>query len=152
MLHIESVMQSSSGLAFFKFHLGVGIRVALRVLVAAVALFFALFYLLKPELFIGITARLISDGFPGGMAAVLSCLVFAGIASRRVSLGLAGWIRHLPASTLPIPPGVLHDTKDRTRVSCRKTSAGALPHSRDTGCGQTRTSDCRSQGTSLQHP
>ena len=98
MLHIESVMQSSSGLAFFKFHLRVGIRLALRVLVAAVALFFALFYLLKPELFIGITAQLISDGLPGGMAAALSCLVFAGIASRRISLGLAGWIRHLPAS------------------------------------------------------
>jgi len=61
-------------------------------------LFFALFYLLKPEMFVGITAQLIHDGLPGGFAVSASCLVFAGIASRRVCLGLAGWIRHLPAS------------------------------------------------------
>jgi len=91
-------MRPSSAFAFFQFHLGVGIRLALRVLVAAVALFFALFYLLKPEMFIGITAQLISDGLPGGFAVAVSFLVFAGIASRRVCLGLAGWIRHLPAS------------------------------------------------------
>lgn len=91
-------MQSSSVPAFFQFHLGVGIRVALRVLLAAVALFFAIFYLLKPEMFIGITAQLISDGLPGGFAAAAGFLVFAGIASRRVCLGLAGWIRHLPAT------------------------------------------------------
>jgi hypothetical protein len=90
-------MCSQSALAFFQFHLGVGIRVALRVLVAVVASFFALFYLLRPELFIGTTALLIGDGFPGGVACALSCYVFAGIASRRVCLGLGSWIRHLPA-------------------------------------------------------
>ena len=83
--------------AYLQFHLGVGIRIALRVLVAAVALFFALFYLLRPELFIGTTALMISQGFTGGLACSLSFLIFGGIASRRICVGLTGWIRHLPA-------------------------------------------------------
>ena len=91
-------MRFESALAFFQFHIGVGIRVALRVLVAAVAAFFALFYLLRPELFIGATAQMIANGLLGGLVSALSFLVFAGIASRRVCLGLAGWIRHLPAA------------------------------------------------------
>jgi hypothetical protein len=91
-------MRFFSAFAFLQFHLAVGIRVALRVLVAAVAFFFALFYLLRPELFIGAAAQLISLGLPAGAAAAMSFLVFAGIASRRICLGLTGWIRHLPAS------------------------------------------------------
>jgi hypothetical protein len=91
-------MINSSFFAFFRFHLSVGIRVALRVLVATVAVFFALFYLLRPELFIGATALLISHGVPGGLASAVSFLIFAGIASRRICLGLTGWIRHLAAT------------------------------------------------------
>jgi len=49
------------------------------------------------------------------------------------------------------PPGVWHDTMDRIRVSCRKTSTAALPHSQDTGCGQSHTSNCRSPDTSRPH-
>ena len=44
------------------------------------------------------------------------------------------------------------DTMDRIRVSFRKTSGAALPHSRDSGCTQSRTSDCRSRGASQRHP
>ena len=53
---------------------------------------------------------------------------------------------------LPIPPGVWHDMMGRIRVSCRKTLGAALLHSRGTGYGQTRTSDCCSPDTSRQHP
>lgn len=93
-----SGMRHPSFIAFFRFHLRVGIRVALRVLVATVAVFFALFYLLRPELFIGTTALLISHGILGGLVSALSCLIFAGIVSRRICLGLTGWIRHLAAT------------------------------------------------------
>lgn len=92
-------MPHQSGLSFLQFHLGVGIRIALRVLVAAVALLFALFYLLRPELFIGATALMINQGFTGGLACSLSFLIFGGIASRRICVGLTGWIRHLPVSS-----------------------------------------------------
>lgn len=50
------------------------------------------------------------------------------------------------------PPGAWYDTMDRIRVSCRKTSVAALPHSRDSVCVQSRTSDFRSRDISQRHP
>lgn len=83
--------------AVFRFHMHVGIRVALRIFVPLVSVFFALYYLLRPELFNSSMAQLLDGGFLlSGVTVTFICLFIASIASRRVCLGLNGWIRHLP--------------------------------------------------------
>jgi len=87
-----------SAKAFFLFHLHVGTRLALRTFIPAVAIFFALYYVLRPELFLSLMAALLDGGFLlSGISTILLCLIMAGFAARRVCLGLDGWIRHLPA-------------------------------------------------------
>jgi len=82
----------------FRFHLHVGIRLALRIFIPVVSIFFALYYLLRPELFNSLMAQILDGGFLlSGITTVAFCLVIAVFASRRVCLGLNGWIRHLPA-------------------------------------------------------
>lgn len=81
----------------FLFHLHVGTRLALRIFIPVISIFFALYYLLRPELFNSLMALLLDGGFLlSGIATTLFCLAIAGFASRRVCLGLNGWIRHLP--------------------------------------------------------
>lgn len=83
--------------AVIRFHLRVGIRLALRIFVPAVAVFFALYYLLRPELFNSLMAQILYSGFLlSGIMTAFICIVAAGFASRRICLGLNGWIRHLP--------------------------------------------------------
>lgn len=89
--------------AVFRFHLHVGIRLALRIFIPVVAIFFALYYLLRPELFNSLMAQILDGGFLlSGITATIICLIVAGFASRRICLGLCGWIRHLPVE------GVVH--------------------------------------------
>lgn len=84
--------------AVFFFHLHVGIRLALRIFIPVVSIFFALYYLLRPELFNSLMAQILDGGFLlSGITTTFLCLIIAGFASRRISLGLIGWIRHLPA-------------------------------------------------------
>jgi hypothetical protein len=87
--------------AFFLFHLHVGIRIALRIFIPAVGLFFSLYYVLGPEFFLSLLAALLDGGFLlSGIFTILVFSIIAGFAARRVCLGLNGWIRHLPASSL----------------------------------------------------
>jgi hypothetical protein len=83
--------------AVFRFHLHVGTRLALRIFVPVVSIFFASYYLLRPELFNSLMAQLLDGGFfLSGIFTTSFCLITAGFASRRICLGLTGWIRHLP--------------------------------------------------------
>jgi hypothetical protein len=86
---------------FVTFHLSVGTRLALRKLSPILAVAFAAYYLLRPELFNAIFAALIERGslLMGLVSAVLSLSV-AAMASPRICLGLNSWIRHLPATGL----------------------------------------------------
>ncbi len=87
-----------SAKAFFLFHLHVGTRLALRIFIPVVAVFFALYYVLRPELFLSLMATLLDGGFLlSGIFTTFLFLIMAGFAARRVCLGLDGWIRHLPA-------------------------------------------------------
>ena len=90
-------------MAFFIFHLRVGIRLAMRKLALVLAIFFAVNYLFRPELFsLIITASTLTGSFVTGFFSAVIILSIAGMASRRICLGLNGWIRHLPASSLMI--------------------------------------------------
>ena len=85
--------------AFFIFHLHVGTRLALRVFIPAVAVFFTLYYVLRPEFFLSLMAALLDGGFLlSWIFTTLLCLIMASLVARRVCLGLNGWIRHLPAA------------------------------------------------------
>jgi hypothetical protein len=87
--------------AVFRFHLHVGTRLALRIFVPVVAIFFALYYLLRPELFNSMMTLILEGGFLlSGTITAFFCLNTASFASRRVCLGLNGWVRHLPATGL----------------------------------------------------
>ena len=83
--------------AVFRFHLHVGIRLALRIFIPVISIFFALYYLLRPELFNHLMAQILDGGFLlSGITTTFFCLFVASFASRRICLGLNGWIRHLP--------------------------------------------------------
>ena len=86
--------------ALFLFHSRVGVRLALRVVFPLFAAIFALYYILGPEFVYSLMTAFVSNGLPasGIFSAVIS-LTIAGIAARRVCLGLEGWIRHLPAAS-----------------------------------------------------
>ncbi len=83
----------------FMFHLHVGTRLALRIFIPAVAVFFVLYYVLRPEFFLSLMATLLDGGFLlSGLFTTALCLIMAGFTARRVWFGLDGWIRHLPAA------------------------------------------------------
>lgn len=91
----------SSNTAFFRFHLNVGIRLALRTFAPVISAVFALYYLLKPEFLVLLLKALFidSDILTSGIISAAISLSVAGIAAPRVCLGLDGWIRHLPLSS-----------------------------------------------------
>jgi hypothetical protein len=95
MLRVHSVKP------FVAFHLAVGARLALRKLAPIIAIAFAAYYLLRPELFNAIFAALLENGslLMGLVSSILSLSV-AAMAAPRICLGLNGWIRHLPARGL----------------------------------------------------
>jgi hypothetical protein len=86
--------------ALFLFHLHVGIRLALRIFIPAVAVFFALYYVLGYEFFLSLMATILDGGFLlSGIFTTFLCLIIASFAARRICLGLNGWIRHLPGNS-----------------------------------------------------
>ncbi len=90
----------NSSRAFFLFHLHVGARLALRMFVPAVAVFFTLYYVLGYEFFLSLMGTVLEGGFPlSGIFTFLICLIIANFASRRICLGICGWIRHLPGES-----------------------------------------------------
>ncbi len=88
-------------LAFLIFHFRVGIRVALRILAPILAAIFALLYILKPEFFISLAQAISkeSGNLALGLSFTILVLPLASLISPRVSYGLAGWVRHLPAGS-----------------------------------------------------
>jgi hypothetical protein len=94
-------MKIHSAMPFVTFHLAVGTRLALRKLAPILAVVFAAYYLLRPELFNAVFAALLERGslLMGIVSSVLS-LGVAAMAAPRICLGLNGWIRHLPARGL----------------------------------------------------
>ncbi len=86
--------------AFLRFHLRVGARVGTRLLAPVLAGIFAVYYLFRPELVLLLAERLLKDG--DALRRGLQLTLLAGLAGAlgvpRVTLGLSGWIRHLPAS------------------------------------------------------
>ncbi|MBN1222662.1 MAG: hypothetical protein JXB23_05405 [Candidatus Aminicenantes bacterium] len=85
---------------FFLFHLGVGIRIALRKVAAVVVVVFALFFILRYDFFSAVLAGLLqSQSLLAGSVFALIGVAVALMASPRVCFGLTGWIRHLPASS-----------------------------------------------------
>ena len=87
--------------AFLIFHLNVGARLALNKLTPVLGAIFALYFIFKPELFNEFFSDLLSEGslIPGVLFTLL-CSATASMASKRVCLGLIGWMRHLPVSGL----------------------------------------------------
>jgi hypothetical protein len=94
-------MRAYSAKPFIAFHLAVGIRLALRRLAPILAVAFAAYYLLRPELFNIVFSALLERGslLMGIVSSILSLSV-AAMAAPRICLGLNGWIRHLPARGL----------------------------------------------------
>ena len=87
-----------SSLAFLRFHLNVGARLAAKILAPLIAAFFAAFYIFKIDFFVVLARALFVDSHQ-----VISGLIYSGILigtsrmiSPRICLGLNGWIRHLP--------------------------------------------------------
>src|SRR3954469_16369647 len=95
-------MTTSGALPVLRFHLAVGARLAMRVLVPLVTAGFGAGMLLSTD-FLGSLARsLFGAGSGGGSAVVIAalCLGAAELAGPRICRGLNGWLRHLPASGL----------------------------------------------------
>lgn len=94
-------MKEHSAKPFIAFHLAVGTRLALRKLAPILAVAFATYYLMRPELFNTVFAALLERGslLMGLVSSILSLSV-AAMAAPRICLGLNGWIRHLPARSL----------------------------------------------------
>lgn len=91
-------MRAHSAKPFVTFHLAVGTRLALRKLAPILAVSFAAYYLLRPELFNAVFAALLERGsLLMGLFSSLLSLSVAAMAAPRICLGLNGWIRHLPA-------------------------------------------------------
>jgi hypothetical protein len=93
---------AAGALPVLRFHLAVGARLAMRVLVPAVIAAFGGGMVLGVD-FLGSLARsLFGAGSRGGSAVVIAaaCLGAAEIAGPRICRGLNGWLRHLPASGL----------------------------------------------------
>ncbi|HVT57157.1 MAG TPA: hypothetical protein VHR45_02050 [Thermoanaerobaculia bacterium] len=85
--------------ALLLFHLGTGARLALRVLVPAVAAAVAAGGLLGPDFLHSLALALFGAG-AGIDSAVVVLLVLLGVArvaAARICRGLDGWLRHLPA-------------------------------------------------------
>ncbi len=90
-----------AGGAFLRFHLKVGARIGLRLLAPVLAGLFAVYYLLRPELVLLLAERLLkgADGLRRGLTLSVLTGIFVSAIAPRVTLGLGGWLRHLPASS-----------------------------------------------------
>jgi len=87
--------------ALFRFHLKVGVRAALRNLTPVIGVFLFFYYILRPEFLVFFIRLLL---FENGLLLSALTLAFVGlfsgrVASSRVLLGAAGWIRHLPLTS-----------------------------------------------------
>lgn len=84
----------------FIFHLRVGARIGLRLLAPVLAGLFACYYLLRPEFFVMLGDHIFvrSARLPRGALLALILLPAAAVLASKITLGLAGWIRHLPVS------------------------------------------------------
>jgi len=85
---------------FVRFHARVGVRLAFRLLAPVLAGLFAFYYLLKPEFLLLLARQLFGRSTPLAQGAAVGAILLltARMASLRVSFGLGGWLRHLPAS------------------------------------------------------
>lgn len=94
-------LRNSLVAAFFLFHLNVGTRIALKIVAPVLGIFFALFYLLRVEFFILLAQGLFLDSHfvISGLFFSVMALSVAAVVSPRITLGLTGWIRHLPVSS-----------------------------------------------------
>ena len=94
-------LSNRPALAFFRFHLSVGIRIAIRTIAPFVALMFGLYYIFRIEFFVLLAQALLIDS--GNLVSALFfsavSLGTAGMAAPRICLGLTGWIRHLPLNS-----------------------------------------------------
>lgn len=90
------------GLALLRFQLHAGVRVALRTMVPVLmALVGASVLYGSPAVLVGAVAALLFPPAPSLGSALLAaalCFAVARAAARRLTLGLGGWIRHLPAT------------------------------------------------------
>lgn len=81
------------------FHLRVGARVGLRLLASVLAGLFAAYYLLRPEFFVMLGDQIFvrAARLSRGIFLALLLLPAASLMASRITLGMSGWIRHLPA-------------------------------------------------------
>jgi hypothetical protein len=86
--------------ALFRFYWSTAVRLVQRVFLPFFASFVVIYAFMGHDFFQTFTAALIGGGyFASAVPSTLFTLVFAGMAGRRVSGGITGWIRHLPVST-----------------------------------------------------
>ncbi len=85
-------------LAFLRFHLNVGARLAAKILAPLIALFFAALYIFKIDFFVVLVRALFVDSHQVVSGIIYSAITVgtSRIISPRICLGLNGWIRHLP--------------------------------------------------------
>lgn len=95
-------MAASPLLPLLRFHLAVGARLAMRLLLPLITTAFGAGMLLGTDFLTSISHVLFGERSSGGSAVLLAAL-FVGTAAEaapRVCRGLAGWMRHLPVSGL----------------------------------------------------
>jgi len=85
--------------AFLRFHLRVGARLALRILAPVLAAVLFLFYILRPEFMLALARALYLEGSlaESGLVGTLLLLGMARAVMPRITAGRAGWARSLPA-------------------------------------------------------
>lgn len=91
-----------SPLPLLRFHLAVGARLAMRVLMPVLIAAVAAGMILGNDFFGSLAHALFGTGRGGGSTLMLAaiCLGAAGVAAPRICRGLGGWMRHLPVSGL----------------------------------------------------
>ncbi|MBM3312391.1 MAG: hypothetical protein FJY80_12895, partial [Candidatus Aminicenantes bacterium] len=89
-----------SAAALFRFHVKVGVRLALSLLAPVLAGLFAFFFLFRPEFLLLLARQAFgqSAALTQGAVAAAALLLSARMAASRIAFGLGGWVRHLPAS------------------------------------------------------
>ena len=87
-----------TGLAFLRFHLNVGVRLAAKSLAPFLAFFFAAIYLFKIEFLLALAQAVFVDShfIISGLLYTVLTVIASRIVAPRIYLGLNGWIRHLP--------------------------------------------------------
>ena len=91
----------SAGAAVLRFHLSVGSRLAMRVLMPPVIAGAGAAYFVGPQTLEALALRLFESGDQGGGSAAVSAALLLGAAATaapRICRGVGGWLRHLPAS------------------------------------------------------